>query len=262
MYGSNEGGNIAIYSPDSIGNYREIDSYDGNLRAYTYDKDGVFHCATIRRSDGYFVGNITGNSATATKLQTARTISLTGSVTGSGSFDGSGNLSITTSTNHTRNYLPLTDGTISGSLNNILNDTTFVAGASYASTAPASGISGTLSVSNGGTGKTTVQDAFSALSKITSGGYWSTAPTGISAWKYEGQDKTTYSIPTSTCFILVIKESNSRGTAIALEWASGGASIWKNTLHDDTASNSWRGWTTIMDSTKFYLSGTTLYINT
>ena len=46
----------------------------------------------------------TGNSATATKLQTARTIALTGSVTGSGSFDGSGNLSITTTTNHTHNY--------------------------------------------------------------------------------------------------------------------------------------------------------------
>ena len=38
----------------------------------------------------------TGNAATATKLQTARTISLTGNVTGSVSFDGSANASITT----------------------------------------------------------------------------------------------------------------------------------------------------------------------
>lgn len=38
----------------------------------------------------------TGNSATATKLATARSISLTGDVTGSGNFDGSGNVSITT----------------------------------------------------------------------------------------------------------------------------------------------------------------------
>lgn len=38
----------------------------------------------------------TGNAATATKLQTARTISLTGNVTGSVSFDGSVNTSITT----------------------------------------------------------------------------------------------------------------------------------------------------------------------
>lgn len=41
-----------------------------------------------------------GNASTATKLVAERTISLTGSVTGSGSFDGSGNLSITTTTNH------------------------------------------------------------------------------------------------------------------------------------------------------------------
>lgn len=38
----------------------------------------------------------TGNAATATKLQTACTISLTGAVTGNVNFDGSGNVSITT----------------------------------------------------------------------------------------------------------------------------------------------------------------------
>lgn len=53
---------------------------------------------------GTFVGSLNGNAATATKLATARTISLTGSVTGSGTFDGSGNLSIATTTNHTHNY--------------------------------------------------------------------------------------------------------------------------------------------------------------
>jgi len=37
-----------------------------------------------------------GNAATATKLKTARTISLTGDVTGSASFDGSANVAITT----------------------------------------------------------------------------------------------------------------------------------------------------------------------
>lgn len=41
-------------------------------------------------------GNADGNAATASKLQTARTISLTGDVTGSVSFDGSGNASMTT----------------------------------------------------------------------------------------------------------------------------------------------------------------------
>lgn len=38
----------------------------------------------------------TGNAISATKLATARTIAVTGDVTGSGTFDGSGNLSITT----------------------------------------------------------------------------------------------------------------------------------------------------------------------
>lgn len=59
-----------------------------------------------------FAGKFTGNSSTATKLATARTIALTGSVTGSGTFDGSGNLSIVTKTNHTHSYLPLSGGTM------------------------------------------------------------------------------------------------------------------------------------------------------
>ncbi len=40
-------------------------------------------------------GNTTGNAATATKLQTARTITLSSDVTGSASFDGSANKTIT-----------------------------------------------------------------------------------------------------------------------------------------------------------------------
>ena len=58
----------------------------------------------------------------ADKLKTSRTISLTGSVTGSGSFDGSGNLSIATSTNHSHSYLPLTGGSLSGVLRTLGQD--------------------------------------------------------------------------------------------------------------------------------------------
>ena len=43
----------------------------------------------------------TGNAGTATKLKTARTITLTGDVTGSASFDGSENKSITTTLGNT-----------------------------------------------------------------------------------------------------------------------------------------------------------------
>jgi len=45
---------------------------------------------------GAVTGNVTGNADTASALQTARNIALTGAVTGSTSFDGSGNVSITT----------------------------------------------------------------------------------------------------------------------------------------------------------------------
>jgi hypothetical protein len=50
----------------------------------------------VRNSSGALPGNILGNAATATKLATARTIALTGDVTGSASFDGSANATINT----------------------------------------------------------------------------------------------------------------------------------------------------------------------
>lgn len=82
-----------------------------NYNSYTVTKTGT-------GASGTWGINITGNANTATKLQTARTISLTGSVTGSGTFDGSGNLSIATSTNHSHSqYLPLAGGTMTGTIN-------------------------------------------------------------------------------------------------------------------------------------------------
>jgi hypothetical protein len=45
---------------------------------------------------------LNGNAATATKLQTSRTISLTGNATGSTTFDGSGNVSINTTVNESK----------------------------------------------------------------------------------------------------------------------------------------------------------------
>ena len=53
-------------------------------------------------------GSCTGNAATATKLATARTISLTGIVTGSASFDGSGNVSISTSSDSLGSVITIT----------------------------------------------------------------------------------------------------------------------------------------------------------
>ena len=79
----------------------------------------VFYNGTnyyFRTDAGIQGGTWFGNASTASKLATARTISLTGSVTGSGTFDGSGNLSITTTTNHSHSYLPLAGGTMTGQI--------------------------------------------------------------------------------------------------------------------------------------------------
>lgn len=74
-----------------------------------------------------YCDNFIGNASTASKLQTARTIALTGSVTGSGTFDGSGNLSITTTTNHNHDsvYVNVTGDTMTGGLTLALDSSAY-----------------------------------------------------------------------------------------------------------------------------------------
>jgi hypothetical protein len=57
-------------------------------------EDGATYKAIILAGDS-ITGDTSGNAATATKLASARTIGLSGDVSGSGSFDGTGNLTIT-----------------------------------------------------------------------------------------------------------------------------------------------------------------------
>ena len=68
------------------------------------------------KSDKGFTGYLTGTASSSSKWTYARTITLTGSVTGSVSIDGSQNVSLATTTNHTHNYLPLSGGTLTGRL--------------------------------------------------------------------------------------------------------------------------------------------------
>ena len=90
--------------------------WSGRIAAsLSFHSDGIFYFRKQNGNDRATIdANVNGNAATATKLATARTISLTGSVTGSGTFDGSGNLNITTTTNHSHSYLPLAGGTMTG----------------------------------------------------------------------------------------------------------------------------------------------------
>lgn len=67
-------------------------------------------------------GNLSCNASSASKWLTARTLSLTGSITGSASFDGSGNITLNTTydtgniTNLDSRYLKRTGDTMSGAL--------------------------------------------------------------------------------------------------------------------------------------------------
>lgn len=87
-----------------------------------------------------------------------------------------------------------------------------------------------------------------AAVNIISIGDWRTAGHGTSCWKYETDDLATYDIPTGGCFILVMKETASRGTAIAFGWVNGNYNMWRNVLHDDTGSNNWSGWKNATES--------------
>ena len=84
-----------------------------NYTNYTVTKTGG-------GASGIWNISITGNQATASKLSTARTISLAGSVTGSQSFDGSQNITINTTTNHTHPSSDITDQTPNNTPNTIV----------------------------------------------------------------------------------------------------------------------------------------------
>jgi hypothetical protein len=144
-----------------------------------------------------FTGELTGNSSTATKLATGRTISLTGDVTyTSPTFDGSGNVTavatlassgVSSGTYGTSTAIPTltidSKGRVSsaGSVN-IIADANTLTGTTLASNVVSSSLtsvgtittgvwSGTaIAITKGGTGATTKAAAFDALSPMTTAG--------------------------------------------------------------------------------------------
>lgn len=68
--------------------WKILDGNSGNIERFKFDVDNG------QLSGTSFKGALVGNADTATKLKTARTISLSGDASGSGSFDGSGNIDI------------------------------------------------------------------------------------------------------------------------------------------------------------------------
>ena len=82
---------------------------NNNYKEYAPTKTGT-------GASGTWGISVSGNAATASKWATARKITLTGSVTGSVSIDGSGDVTLATTTNHTHSYLPLAGGTMTGQI--------------------------------------------------------------------------------------------------------------------------------------------------
>ena len=91
-------------------NYRTTGGNNGAITKYNFCNGARATLATISQ------GQFSGNAASSSKWANARTITLTGSVTGSVSIDGSQNVSLATTTNHTHTFASLTSKptTISG----------------------------------------------------------------------------------------------------------------------------------------------------
>ena len=81
LSGTTLGSNVVNSSLTSVGTLTKLDV--GNVNS-----------TGIVTASGGFSGNLTGNASTASALQTARTIALSGDVVGQVSFDGSANVSI------------------------------------------------------------------------------------------------------------------------------------------------------------------------
>jgi len=106
-----------IFIPDAT-NTDEV--FSGQLG--DFDVNNLYAAGAISASGG-ITGELTGNAATATKLATARNISLSGDVVGSVSFDGSGSVNISTTiqpdsvalgTDTTGNYVQSVTGSGNG----------------------------------------------------------------------------------------------------------------------------------------------------
>ena len=105
----NDGFRIRIGGSASNAGWVEIATADDGsepiyVRQYTGDFVTIARSATLLDGNGNtsFPGNVSadaflGNASTASKLATARTISLGGDLSGSASFDGSGNITISAS---------------------------------------------------------------------------------------------------------------------------------------------------------------------
>ena len=103
------GDNITIGAGGNGGEVRIVEDMGDDAGKWLIETNGNATFAKV-------TAPLAGNASTASKWATARTLTLSGSVTGSASIDGSGNVTLATTTNHTHSYLPLAGGTMTGAM--------------------------------------------------------------------------------------------------------------------------------------------------
>lgn len=88
-------------NPTTLSGYGIIDAVNTSEVVTTATPNKILKLDSNGKLPASITGNADGNAATASKLQTARTISLSGDVSGSTSFDGSANATINVSLSNT-----------------------------------------------------------------------------------------------------------------------------------------------------------------
>lgn len=110
---------LGWYFDVSDSKFKLVDEYDPEPDGSINTADPSFSLGTLVAAS--FEGPLAGNASTASKLQTARNIQLSGDVSGSVSFDGSANVNITTTVandSHTHSdYVQKSGDTMTGTLN-------------------------------------------------------------------------------------------------------------------------------------------------
>lgn len=81
-------------SADTLAYIAFVNTATDSNQAIKYNSGLTYNASTNAISATTFIGALSGNATTATSLQTARTIGITGDVWGSASFDGTANINI------------------------------------------------------------------------------------------------------------------------------------------------------------------------
>lgn len=202
--GTSEAGCVYIVGTSSFAATTDsiyINPFDSDDIVYSIVSSMPSDAVLVSSSNSNILATLNSNVASSSKWETPRTITLTGSVTGSVSIDGSANVTLATTTNHTHTFASLTEKptTISGyGITDALTTSNYN---SYAPTLTGTGATGTWGISISGNAATATNaerakgfasvktsDSFDLNTILTNGGVvgnynstdrWANQPSGM-----------------------------------------------------------------------------------